>query len=352
MSMNIQLLLSLVKLCCFQENDYSFYYNMIQKPAQKVSSCIQSLITISKVECDGDNTLMGYLHRKDVKKPVAIARASDKILASYIPIFEPIVINSLKHYTVTSDVIFQTCVLKLLTQLVQARVNYCLLDSEQVFKDSVLKQFEYIEEGLIPYPEKNIPNIFKFLVHLSYAKQHNKSIVDVPKIIQLCDGLMASGQDPETHCIPSLKPIVEDVFLFRSRSNTKDMKELETTREVILSMLLRLLEYREVIDLVTIILEESKYCTDDTEKWLRLSEQVGNVLLHALQQDKIRISEEETVISLRKLIAALNPNVFKDMDDVIMMLFQDPRSLVFYVRYHKQQQQFCIYPLLKSILMN
>uniref|UniRef100_A0AAR5QD03 Huntingtin n=1 Tax=Dendroctonus ponderosae TaxID=77166 RepID=A0AAR5QD03_DENPD len=310
-----------------KENDYSFYYNMIQKPAQKVSSCIQSLITISKVECDGDNTLMGYLHRKDVKKPVAIARASDKILASYIPIFEPIVINSLKHYTVTSDVIFQTCVLKLLTQLVQARVNYCLLDSEQVFKDSVLKQFEYIEEGLIPYPEKNIPNIFKFLVHLSYAKQHNKSIVDVPKIIQLCDGLMASGQDPETHCIPSLKPIVEDVFLFRSRSNTKDMKELETTREVILSMLLRLLEYREVIDLVTIILEESKYCTDDTEKWLRLSEQVGNVLLHALQQDKIRISEEETVISLRKLIAALNPNVFKDMDDVIMMLFQDPRSL-------------------------
>lgn len=113
-----------------------------------------------------------------------------------------------------------------------------------------------------------------------------------------------------------------------SSSNTKDMKELETTREVILSMLLRLLEYREVIDLVTIILEESKYCTDDTEKWLRLSEQVGSILLHALEQDKIRISEVDTFVSLRKLFSALNPCVFGAMDEVILMLFQDPRLLV------------------------
>lgn len=65
--------------------------------------------------------------------------------------------------------------------------------------------------------EKIIPRIFQFLVNLSYSKQHSKSIIDIPKIIQLCDGLMASGQDPRTHCIPALEPIVEDVFLFRSR---------------------------------------------------------------------------------------------------------------------------------------
>lgn len=55
-----------------------------------------------------------------------------------------------QQYTVTSDVVFQCYVLKLLSQLLQLRVNYCLLDSEQVFKDFVLKQFQYIEEGLVP----------------------------------------------------------------------------------------------------------------------------------------------------------------------------------------------------------
>jgi hypothetical protein len=34
---------------------------------------------------------------------------------------------------------------------VQLRVNYCLLDSDQIFIGFVLKQFEFIEGGQIPY---------------------------------------------------------------------------------------------------------------------------------------------------------------------------------------------------------
>lgn len=157
---------------------------------------------------------------------------------------------------------------------------------------------------------------------------------------------MASGQDPRTHCIPALEPIVEDVFLFRSRydsstltgrtkciriiyrTNTTDMKELETTREVILAMLLRLLEYEEVIRLVTVILEDSKYCTDDTEKWLRWSGQVSVVFLNLLRQDKIRIETFESFVCLRKFVFALNPNVFRPVDEVIVMLFQSPPLMV------------------------
>lgn len=54
-----------------------------------------------------------------------------------------------QQYTVTSDVSLQVKVLNLLTQLVQLRVNYCLLDSEMVFIGFVQKQFEFIEEGQI-----------------------------------------------------------------------------------------------------------------------------------------------------------------------------------------------------------
>jgi len=44
-----------------------------------------------------------------------------------------------------------------------------------------------------------IPHIFNFLVLLSYERYHTKTIMQIPKIIQLCDGIMASEQDPATH---------------------------------------------------------------------------------------------------------------------------------------------------------
>ncbi|KAB7506583.1 hypothetical protein Anas_00288, partial [Armadillidium nasatum] len=172
------------------------------------------------------------------------SKGTDKMsLSSYIRLFEPLVIKALKLYTVSSDVVMQRSVLELLIHLVEIRVNYCLLDSEQIFIGYVIKQFEYIEEGQIKHAEKLIPSMFSFLVLLSYERHHSKSIIGVPKIIQLCDGLMASGQPPLSHCILALKPLVEDLFLERVHASAVDQKELETQREVICSMLLRLANY-------------------------------------------------------------------------------------------------------------
>ncbi|XP_063922689.1 huntingtin isoform X2 [Zophobas morio] len=314
-----------VKLNCGHESPveghfHGFYYNVFQKSYDDVASCFNSFKNIHKVECDGDYTVMGYLHRKDVKP--LISRSSDKILANYIRIFEPMVIKSLKHYTVTSDVRLQCKVLQLLNQLIQLRVNYCLLDSEQIFIGFVLKQFDYIEKGQISSANELIKKIFQFLVQLSHSKQHSKSIITIPKIIHLCDGLMASEQSPLTHCIPALEPIVENIFLTRNKSNTVDAKELETTRDVVLSMLLRLYEHHEVIDLIVLILDDSKYC-NNSEKWLRWSTQVVDVVLPMLRQNKIRLDDIQSLISLRKLLFVLEPSVFDPVDAVILMVFQE-----------------------------
>ncbi|RZC38340.1 huntingtin-like [Asbolus verrucosus] len=305
---------------------FGFYSNVYEKPYDDVSACFNSFKNINKVDCDGDSTIMGYLHRKDMTKPQLPPRSSDKILANYIRIFEPMVIKSLKHYTITSDVKLQCKVLQLLNQLIQLRVNYCLLDSEQIFIGFVLKQFEYIEEGQIPFANNLIKKIFQFLVQLSYSKQHSKSIMTIPKIIQLCDGLMASGQSPLTHCIPALEPIVENIFLTRNKSSTIDAKELETTRDVVLSMLLRLCEYHQVIDLIVLILDDSKYCCNNPEKWLRWSTQVVNVILPMLKQNKIRLDSAEAFVSFRRLLFVLDPSVFKQVDGIILTLFQEPLS--------------------------
>ena len=65
-------------------------------------------------------------------------------------------IKALKQYTVTSSLSLQQQVLNLLAQLVQLRVNYCLLDSDQIFIGFVIKQFEFIEEGQIRFVPKPI----------------------------------------------------------------------------------------------------------------------------------------------------------------------------------------------------
>jgi huntingtin len=169
-------------------------------------------------------------------------------VGSFIRLFEPLVIKSLMEYTISNSVSLQCQVLMLLSQLVQLHINYCLMDSDQIFIGFVMKQFEFIEEGRITGTEELLPKIFDFLVRLSYEKYHSKLIIGVPKIIQLCDGLMASGQSPLTHCIPALVPVVEEMFLARnSLSNMNEEKEMETTREVLMSMMLRLVEYHQVI---------------------------------------------------------------------------------------------------------
>lgn len=251
-------------------------------------------------------------------------------VASYIRLFEPMVIKSLKQYTVTSSIPLQCQVLMLLSQLVQLHINYCMLDSDQIFIGFVIKQFEFIEEGQIPKSEDLLPRIFEFLVRLSYEKYHSKNIIGIPKIIQLCDGLMASGQPPLTHCIPALVPIVEDVFLARSpSSNLSEQKELETTREVLISMLLRLVEYHQIIELLTICLTESRFNNDGNgeEKWRRWSRSVMDTLLPMLAAGKVRIETKEAHTALVKLCAAVSPTVFRPVDPLLKVLLTTPPSV-------------------------
>ncbi|KAK9879932.1 hypothetical protein WA026_008441 [Henosepilachna vigintioctopunctata] len=311
--------------------EFGFYYNIFLKPFNNLSTCINSLKDMNKRECIGDNTVMGYLHR-NTHRNLILGRNLDKVLANYIRIFEPMVIKSLKQYTITSDVQLQVQVLQLLSQLVQLKINYCLLDADQIFINFVIKQFVYIEGGQIRHCEDLVRKIFQFLVQLSYSKQHSKSIINIPKILNLCDVLTASGQCPLTHCIPALEPVVEDIFLTRNALNSSDIKELETTREVILAMLLKLIEYYEVVELIILILDDSKYCCD-TDKWLRWSREVLNSFMTSLKTNKYRLDNIDSLNAARKLIFSLNPQVMHDIDDMILLLFQEPPSLdedVFY----------------------
>ena len=66
----------------------------------------------------------------------------------------------------------------------------------------------------------------------------------MPRILQLCEGLYASGQPVELFVAPALIPVAIDLFCKRNNfgevvSGPDPMSELDAQREVMLCMLLK-----------------------------------------------------------------------------------------------------------------
>ncbi|XP_055988635.1 huntingtin isoform X2 [Sorex fumeus] len=256
---------------------------------------------------------------------VAKNRTDKNAIHSHIRLFEPLVIKALKQYTTTTSVQLQRQVLDLLAQLVQLRVNYCLLDSDQVFIGFVLKQFEYIEVGQFRESEAIIPNIFFFLVLLSYERYHSKQIIGIPKIIQLCDGIMASGRKAVTHAIPALQPIVHDLFVLRGTNKADAGKELETQKEVVVSMLLRLIQYHQVVEMFILVLQQCH--KENEDKWKRLSRQVADVVLPMLARQQMHIDSHEALGVVNTLFEILAPASLRPVDMLLRSMFVTPNTM-------------------------
>ena len=77
----------------------------------------------------------------------------------------------------------------------------------------------------------------------------NLSLSD--QVMQRCDGVMASGHSVDTFAIPALQPLVLNLFVRPGREGA----ELATQREVVLSMLLRVVEHQRVLSLLTHVLD-------------------------------------------------------------------------------------------------
>ncbi|XP_047352945.1 huntingtin isoform X1 [Vespa velutina] len=314
-----------------RDTSKGFYNQCFQNPARHMADMIKLIGNNCRDENKPDTGWIGFTRRKGDRKLSYIYSSDHKAsVATFIRLFEPMVIKSMEQYTITSNISLQCQVLMLLSQLIQLKVNYCLLDSDKIFIGFVLKQFEFIEEGQIQQAEDLLPKIFSFLVHLSYEKNHSKVVIGIPKIIQLCDGLMASGQPALRYCIPALAPVVGDIFLIRNgNSNQAEQRELETTKEVLISMLLRLVEYHEVIELLALCVSESRFSGDGNgeEKWRRWSRMTTDTILPMLGTCKVRLEWENAHIALVKLFAAISPTVFRPVDPLLKVLFTAPASL-------------------------
>ncbi|XP_062852378.1 huntingtin isoform X2 [Trichomycterus rosablanca] len=280
-----------------QEQDTSGWFDVMQKVSNQLRSSITNVTR----------------HRGD-----------KNAIHNHIRLFEPLVIKALKQYTTSTCVALQKQVLDLLAQLVQLRVNYCLLDSDQVFIGFVLKQFEYIEVGQFRDSEAIIPSIFFFLVLLSYERYHSKQIISIPKIIQLCDGIMASGRKAVTHAIPALQPIVHDLFVLRGSNKADAGRELETQKEVVVSMLLRLIQHHQVLEMFILVLQQCH--KENEDKWKRLSRQIADIILPMIGKQQMHLDSPEALGVLNTLFETVAPSSLRPVDMLLKSMFVTPST--------------------------
>ncbi|XP_066585967.1 huntingtin isoform X2 [Prorops nasuta] len=313
-----------------RDNSKRFYDCCLQKLSQRMTDTIKAVGNNCQDSIDLDTGWMKLSRRIGDKKLSLIFKnltySTDhkNPVAVFISLFEPMVIKSLRQYTITSSIELQCQVLMLLNQLIQLRINYCLLDSEKVFINFVLKQFELIEEGYIEQIEELLPKVFQFLVQLSFEKNLSETIISIPEVIQLCDRLVASEQPPLTYCVPALVPVVKNIFLLCDTSlKPTELKELETTREVLMTMLLRLANYHEILDLLSLCLNECRFSVDGNgeEKWRKWSRLTADAVLPMLAEGKISLEFKEAHIALIKLFSSISPTVFRPVDPLLKVLF-------------------------------
>ncbi|XP_061723168.1 huntingtin-like [Cydia pomonella] len=241
-----------------------------------------------------------------------------KELERYIRLFEPVVIQALKSYTMQNDIPLQCRVLSLLSQLLTLRVNYCMLDSEQIFIAFLIKQLEYVEQHEIPNCCDLVHSILMFLVQLSSSKHHTKQIIEIPKLIQLCDGLMASGNHLE--CIAGLEPVIVKIFSNMGGGSVlgrQQQQEAQATREVLFSMLQKTMDRQKVLELVSCVLCLSQ---DHPESYYLWSELACNTLLNLLASASMELDSRHAIASLERLLECVYKDVLLEQSRVEMLL--------------------------------
>ncbi|CAG0920728.1 unnamed protein product [Notodromas monacha] len=312
------------KICEGRKDPSSFYQVIFGGPYRKFSTFVKTVRANAKPQTGSSRPPL-------LIKTGPLSNRSH--LSNFIRLFEPVVIYSLKVFTSSPEVHVQSAVLSLLVTLIRLRVNYHLLDNEQIFLNYVLRQFDLVEEGLVSGPNSPIqhllPWLLRFLVLLSHDSIHTKgqSLLPFSKLIQLCDGLMASEFDLETHCLPAMGPLVEDLFLWRSKGKDK-VDEIEAQKEVIVTMLMRLLPSIQVIRVLTMIVIANKELGHE-ESYQSISKQFLNAILPLMAKWEIAIESEEDAEVLVNFFAALSPVSFHHLDSIleVMALYPSPEKV-------------------------
>ncbi|XP_041985171.1 huntingtin-like [Aricia agestis] len=336
-------------------NQYSDYMSIADPtPKKSKSNLFEDVMLINqfKSDDDDDKNLLMMMENFARNRTDRKWGTNKEELGRYIRLFEPVVIQSLKSYTFQNDIPLQVSVLRLLCQLLSLRVNYCMLDSDQVFIGYLLRQLELVEQHEIPNCCDLVNGILLFLVQLSSSKHHTKQIIELPKLLQLCDGLLAAGALDE--CIAGLQPVAVKVFSNMGGTSVlgkAQQTEAQATREVLFYMLQKTMHQPKVLELISSVLSLTR---DQPESHYRWSELAADTLLNLLSERSLLLEKREAVEALETLLDVLYRDVLLEQSRVeilLKILFKAPPDQATTPKKLKIRYLIIIMVLLRKVLI-
>uniref|UniRef100_A0A6B2E671 Huntingtin n=1 Tax=Phlebotomus kandelakii TaxID=1109342 RepID=A0A6B2E671_9DIPT len=229
----------------------------------------------------------------------------------HLKIFEPMVIHSLRLFMKANSKL-QAVILELLCQLLDFKVNYYLLDANNVFIEYILRHLEIIETGSVRKCEVVIGSIYKFLFHL--CKSKDKKIITIPKIINITDNLLANS-GIRTCSIRALVELGHELFFNAPPTSTGGKSEWNTEKEVVFTMMLKFLDYAQVQRAVALIVL--------SQRNMEMSYEMDALtyLLTLLQDEKFSIDCEEKLNGMILLFRALERQLDREKLDEFLRIF-------------------------------
>ncbi|KPJ12183.1 Huntingtin [Papilio machaon] len=185
-----------------------------------------------------------------------------------------------------------------------------------------------------------------------YIRLFEPVVIQALKLIQLCDGLMASGAHSE--CIAGLEPVAVKVFSNMGGNSVlgrTQQQEAQATREVLFYMLQKTMHQPKVLDLVSCVLSLSQ---DHPESYYRWSELASDTLLNLLTQRSIELDSCDAVSSLERLLDSVYKDVLLEQSRVevlLKILFKAPPDQATTPRKLKLRYLSIIMILLRKVLV-
>uniref|UniRef100_A0A2M4A9U2 Huntingtin n=1 Tax=Anopheles triannulatus TaxID=58253 RepID=A0A2M4A9U2_9DIPT len=244
-------------------------------------------------------------------------------IGGYVKLFEPLVITCLKMFgRVQSSV--QANILEMLCQLLDFNINYQLLDASSIFVDTILKHVEYIERRTLDDADHLMQQVVRFLFKLS-ALNRDKPMVTVPKIINICDNLLANHLIRQT-AIASVKALSHEVFLLCSSNGSGtsskgfELTECCTQKEVVMNMLIKFPEELEVYHILPMIVYSERCYNLETGQDANCEPDVLAALLQALDNGKLAVDNERAYTNLAQLMGCLSANLLLESKTVLRFI--------------------------------
>ncbi|KHJ48990.1 HEAT repeat protein [Trichuris suis] len=237
-------------------------------------------------------------------------------LAEVIQLFEPVLVEALHLYNVTCSCDCQAAVVNLISHLILIRVNYSVLDPDNRILDLLCQQLSSHVESNGGLNCTLVCKLFELFLLLSHERSRSSPIIEIPKILRMVEEMGVCKGTSNLDSV-AMHVVVIDLFVLRNGCDPVAFNELAIQQEVVISALMKTLQYPETWDTISVILLELRR-TDET-RWRKVSRDIFDRLLPLLD-GLLDVRTQLSVTVLFQLLDLLCPRAFCPIDDVVNTL--------------------------------